>query len=472
MLMMDQVCKFTASTLLALSLSACMITDIPEVADSDVPDAWQGPLIDDAQIWPDNEWWQSFNNEELNTLIIQVQENNLDLANNQRNLELAQLNLREAGFNLLPIPVVNVGTGAIYSDSSASGSSTPSVPLELSAGFTYNDILSKPSTYNKAQAEYDSRVAQVADTALNTLGTASSTYFQLLLIRDRIEASIQNVENAEEIGKIAQARVEAGMVVEIESLQQQIAIDRERANLESLKQTDLSARASLALLLGRSVQGFDVSGQTLQNIDVPTVQPGLPSELLRRRPDLVQAEASLRGATANVDLVRTNFFPQISLTGSASASSTSLSELVSSPDSVLNISANLVQTLLDNGQRFRNMDQAKLNMESSLASYRKVVISAFNDIEVQLSNIEVLEKLGLVAFKNLGAAEESFRIAQLRYEEGVADYQTALIAQNTLFTTRNSYLDNKLLQLNAIVGLYQSLGGGWKAGEEIYQEEN
>jgi len=221
------------------------------------------------------------------------------------------------------------------------------------------------------------------------------------------------------------------------------------------------------LLQGRSVQGFDITGQSLLSIQVPSVKPGLPSELLQRRPDLVQAESTLRSANANVAIVRTDLFPQISLTGNASASSTALSELVSSPDTVMNISANLVQTLLDNGQRFRNIDQAKLTLENNLANYRKTVIGAFNEVEVLLSNIQVLQAQGVTAFNNLGAAEESFRIAQARYAEGVADYQTVLQTQNTLFTTRNSWLDNKLLQLNAAVGLFQALGGGWESDQQV-----
>jgi outer membrane protein TolC len=188
--------------------------------------------------------------------------------------------------------------------------------------------------------------------------------------------------------------------------------------------------------------------------------------LLHQRPDLVQAEANLRSTTANVDIVRTDFFPQISLTGNVNASSTSLIELVSSPDAALNITANLIQTLLDNGQRSRNLAQARISMESSLSDYRKALLGAFNEIEVLLSNIQLLEALGKVAFENLGAAEESFRIAQVRYKEGVTDYQTVLVSQNTLFSTRNAYLDNKLLQLNAMLGLYQALGGGWQAEAE------
>ncbi len=466
--MMSRIRSFVFPLACMVSLASCTLTELPQLAEADVPEDWQGPVVEEATIWPETDWWNSFNDEELSTIIAQVQENNLDLENNRRNLESAQIALREAGFNLLPTPLVSLGTGASYNETRVDGvntSSSPNEPFRLGANFTYNDILSKPATYNRAVADYDFRVAQVADVALNTLGTAASTYFQLLLTRDKVEASLQNVENAEAIYRIAQARVNAGVAVPIEALQQQIALERERNNLRSFIQNDLATRSSLALLLGRTLQNFDVAGQSLQSIEVPLVKPGLPSELLVRRPDLVQAEANLRSARASVDIVKTDLFPQISLTGGINASSTSLSELVSDPDTILTINANLIQTLLDNGQRFRNIDQARITMENSLNNYRRAVIGAFNEVEVLLSNIELLEAQGVVAFQNLEAAEEAFRIAEVRYQEGVADFQTVLIAQNTLFSTRNSYLDNKLLRLNTITGLFQALGGGWQAEE-------
>ena len=124
-----------------------------------------------------------------------------------------------------------------------------------------------------------------------------------------------------------------------------------------------------------------------------------------------------------------------------------------------------MQLLLDNGARRRDIEQAKISLESGLANYRRAVLGAFNEVEVALSNIQLLEAQAEVAASSLGAAEEAFRIAQARYEEGVADYQTVLQAQNTLFSTRNSFLDNKLQRLNAILSFYQALGGGWSPGE-------
>jgi len=466
---MNPKAAYTIGLLFAipLVLSGC-VSKLAPLPAADVPVGWEAPVNAQAPMWPKRDWWNNFEDPELTTLISSVQTSNLDLANVKRNLDSAQISLREAGYNLLPTPVVTIGTGAITSEVRNSPllgdkSTGTNQPLTLNAGFTYNDILSKPAIYDKALADYSGRVAQAGSLALTTLGTAASTYFQLLLIRDKVVAARQNLSNAEAIGAIAQARFDAGVAVQIESLQQQIAIENARNSLRSLQQNDLSARAALALLQGRNVQRFNINSKSMLDIKVPSVQPGIPSDLLRRRPDLVLAEATLKSSNANLTIVHNSLFPQISLTAAGSVSSTALSTLVASPTSSLTISASLLETLLDNGQRFRNIDQARITLENNLTSYRKSVLAAFNDVEVQLSNIQLLESQNLTAFNNLHAAEESFREAQARYGEGVTDYQTMLQSQNTLFTARNSWLDSKLLQLNAAVGLYQALGGGWEA---------
>ena len=464
--------KARLAALLSLSvaaLSGCALqSEVPPLDQSDVPAAWLAPVTSDAMVWPAVNWWESFGDSELTTLITEVQAGNFDLANNQRNLQAAQINLREAQFNLLPRASLTIGTGASYSDIRVDGvqnSGSAGSPFDVAGSISYTDILSKPAVYTQALADYDSRAAQVADVALNTLGTSASTYFQLLLLRDKTTAARQNVANAEAIAEIANARVAAGVAVPIEALQQQIALQRERASLSSLLQSDLAARASLALLSGRGVQGFDIAGQTLANIAVPKVQPGLPSELLLRRPDLVQAEAQLRSTVAGLDIARSDFFPSISLTGGLNTSSTSLSELVISPDVYFRSSAAILQTLLDTGQRTRTVERTRLTLGSSLSTYRRTVLAAFNEIEVLLSSMQLQTEQVNVAQQNLSAAEESFRIAQVRYEEGVTEFQTVLTSQNTLFSSRNAYLDSKLQQLNTAVSLYQALGGGWQFAE-------
>ena len=466
-------CAAAARGVLAAALAAlagCATMAPPPLEEGDVPAGWLGPVYNDAAVWPNTDWWNNFNDAELSAFIEEVKTTNLDLANNRRNLEAAQLTLREAGLARWPNPQIEIGDGTSFASTRVDGATVSSgnIPedTQVVASAVFSGVLTKPATYARDVTDYESQLAQAADVAMNTLGTATSTFFQLLLIRDRIVAARQNLENAEVIGRIAQARLDAGVSVPIDTLQQQIQIEQQRTALESLVQSDFAARASLALLVGRHVQGFDIEGQTLQNVEVPRVQPGLPSELLARRPDLYQAELDLRAAAISVTIARRSLFPQISLTSSATASSAALTDIVSSPSlTTFGISASLVQTLLDNGARRRDIERARIFVESGLASYRRAVLGAFNEVEVALSDIRLLESQAEVAASSLDAAEEAFRIAQVRYEEGVADFQTVLQAQNTLFSTRNAFLDNKLQRLNAILSFYQALGGGWQPGD-------
>jgi NodT family efflux transporter outer membrane factor (OMF) lipoprotein len=448
-------------------LCGCAATPLPELPAEDVPTTWQ-KSASSTDDWPNSDWWNNFQSAELSDVIALVEQKNFNLQNNERNLRLAQLALRDAGFDLLPTPVVDLGAATNYfgskvGDGDFNGSASES--FDLGIGFVYSDILSKPAKYDAAKARYESTLALLADTRLNTLGTAASTYFRILLLRDRIEAAQQNVENAEAIAKIVSARVNAGTVNQVSLLQQQIAVQRERNNLSSLIQDEYEARAALALLVADSVQDFNVSATTLDDVLVPGIQPGLPSSLLNRRPDIVQAEANLKLSRADVDLARLAYLPNISLTGSVRLVSDSLGDLLGDGTTTVSASAGLVQLILDDGSRGRNVERQRLELESALANYRETVIAAFNDIDVSLGNIELLRALGEVAAEDLKRAEESFRIAEARYREGVDDFQTVLISQNQLFDTRNSYFDNKLAQLNAAIAFYQSLGGGWQAEE-------
>ena len=448
-----------------LVVSACAQTPLPELLASDVPTEYQGAGPENVA-WPESDWWRSFETDELVSVIKSVEERNLVLANNERNLRLAQLALRDAGFDLLPTPIVDVGGSRSYSGSEVSnGTYTDggTESFDISARFSYTDILSKPGQWDAAKGRFDSSVAQVADVRLNTMGTAASTYFRVLLLRDRIAAAEQNVKNAEAITTIIEARVDAGTVNKIDLLQQRITLQREKNQLRSLRQDDFAAQAALALLLAENVGDVKVVATTLADVVVPKVAPGLPSALLTRRPDIVQAEANLRVSRANVDLARLAYFPNISITGSAGLISDSLGSLVDGGDLVANSTASISQLLLDNGARGRNVERTRLQLESSLAEYRETVLAAFNEIEVSLGYIELLGALAEVAAEDLKRAEEAFRIAEVRYREGVEGFQTVLTSQDALFAAREASLDNKLARLNAVIAFYQSLGGGWSA---------
>ncbi len=431
--------------------------------DGDVPPDWGDTAIGQ---WPSAKWWESFGSAELSSIIQLVEERNLDLKNAERSFRQAQLALIDAGFDLYPTPIVDFNAGASYSGSEWSGdgegfSDRHAESARLGLGVAYADVLSKPYRYNLAEATYESAATQLASTLLNIRVLAASTYFRILFARDQIEAARQNLQTAEFIERITLARVDAGILTPIDALQQQIQVQRQRNAVAQLRQEEYAARAALAIMVAEPVRNFDVQATTLADLETPTVAPGLPSELLVRRPDIVQAELSLRQARANVGIARNALLPSISLTGSTSNASDSLRDLTSDNSFSVSLSASLAQNVFDFGRRGRARESAQLQMESTLASYRQTVIRAFNDIQIVLGNIELLDSLNQIALEDLKRAEESLRITEVRYREGVIEYHRVLTAQDFLYSARNNVLGNKRAYLNAIVNLYLALGGGW-----------
>jgi multidrug efflux system outer membrane protein len=249
--------RLSSLFLAPLLLASCARTPVPELEPGDVPENWQGPVDATADVWPEIDWWLNFGSDELVEIIEEVKANNFDYANNLRNLRSAQIQFEEAGFQLWPTPSMSISTNASTSvartDSGIGNTSGGSSgPFNVSASLSFSGILSKPINYDRAINSYESQLVSVAETAMNTMGTAASAYFRLLFLRDQIEATRFNLEVATQVLEYTQARVEAGVEIPINLLDQQIQVDNTRNSLTSQLQADFEARAALALLRGRS----------------------------------------------------------------------------------------------------------------------------------------------------------------------------------------------------------------------------
>ncbi|MDE0450303.1 MAG: TolC family protein [Gammaproteobacteria bacterium] len=449
----------TAPVLLVALLAGCASTPLPELPADDVPDGWHGATRDEA--WPARDWWPAFDSGELLDLIERVRANNLELANTERILRTAELALIDAGLDRFPSLTIDAGARQSYAgtrprdgDYTDGGSDA----VDLTVGVDYSDVLARRPRFAAATARYESSLARAADARLRIVAAAAAGYFRILLLRDRIAAGQQNLAHAEAIERIVRARVDAGTALASEGLRQRIVVRRQANALRTLELDVLRARASLALMVGESVWDFDVEGQTLADLAVPAVAPGLPSDLLLRRADIVQAEAALREARADVDLARLKFLPRISLTGGGGLASTETAATVGA-------TASLALQIFDLGRRGRGLEASRLRLESMLDDYRRTVIGAFNDVEVALADIDLLGSLGEVLAEDVVLAEESLRIVEARYREGVQEFEALLGAQDTLYGARNALLDNKLATLLAVIDIYTALGGGWRRAD-------
>jgi outer membrane protein, multidrug efflux system len=441
----------------ALALAACATTSpVPQRAASDVPTAFEQPVAEAAPIWPKPDWWRGFGSEELDSLIAATQGGNLNVAAAETRILQADARVREVGSALLPTVSIGGDTNL------RSGSNATPTGISLGASYEFDFWGRNRSLLRAAEASNRATRADRETVALTAVSATASTYFQLLSLRERLEISRLNLENAQAVLAVTEARVRNGIASPLELAQQRQTIAGQQAQIPQLEQQELETRAALALLLGRPPEGFDVTARDLASIVAPGVAPGLPSELLVRRPDVVTAEANLEGANANLAAARAALLPSISLTGSAGASSGTLTGLATNPLFAASIGLSIAQTIFDAGRREAVTDEARAREQELLLSYRGTIITAFSEVETTLGSIANLDEQVMFETEQVAQSETAFNIAQARYREGVDDFLIVLDAQRSLYSARDQLQQTRLQQLLSLVALYKALGGGWE----------
>ncbi|HUJ46436.1 MAG TPA: efflux transporter outer membrane subunit [Rhizomicrobium sp.] len=456
---------------LAVALAACQ-TEVPQVlAPKYVPSNFSSPTVSNAQIWPAAEWWKSFNSDEMTGFVASAQTDNLDMAAAAARVLEAEQQTDIARSALFPTIDLegNAQRGkssTTFADPITHKTITQSVTgnnFSLTGNATYEIDLWGKARANLRSADELLKASQYAQevVALTTVSAVATTYLDVLALRERIEIAHQNEDAAKRILTIVQAKVANGVSSRLDLAQQQAVLAAVQSAIPPLEEQEREARYALAILLGRVPEGLVVEAKNLNGIAVPTVAPGLPSELLRRRPDVAEAEANLASAHANVDAARAAFFPDLSLTGSGGVTSSTLGSLFKNGAFGWGIGASLLQTIFDGGLLASQYDLTKAQQEELVATYRSTVLNALSDVETTLGQVSSLADEERYKRDQVNASAEAFRISELQYREGVTDLLNLLTAQQTLFTAQDELVQIKLARIQADVGLFKALGGGW-----------
>jgi NodT family efflux transporter outer membrane factor (OMF) lipoprotein len=300
-----------------------------------------------------------------------------------------------------------------------------------------------------------------ADTVRLTLTTGvAATYFQLLATRERLDIARDNLATAERVLKVVDARYRNGVATQLDLSQQTTAVLNQRAALIPLEVTERQTVSALALLIGRVPQGFGVAEDKFEELRVPAVGAGLPSELLTRRPDLAAAEAQLAAADANVAAARAALLPSISLSTSGGLATAALLSLAD-PTHVLSIGLSLAQTLFDGGQKRAQVGIEQSQRRILVETYGSAVRTALKEVDDALGNADSGLRLESAQQQTVEQAQRSLRLAEVRYREGVGDLLSVLDAQRSLFSAQDQLAQARLTRLTASLDLFKALGGGW-----------
>jgi NodT family efflux transporter outer membrane factor (OMF) lipoprotein len=219
---------------------------------------------------------------------------------------------------------------------------------------------------------------------------------------------------------------------------------------------------ALAILIGKVPEQVEVAPSTLTALTVPAVAPGLPSELLIRRPDVQEAEAQLVAANANVKAARAAFFPSITLTAEGGFESTMLHTLFNPASALYSVGASITQPIFTGGRLEGTLEQQKARYDELVHDYRKAVISAFSDVENALIAMRKTEEQLRLEEIAVTTARGSYEISVAQLRAGIVDLLTVLNTQSALFQAETTLAQVRLTRTQAIVQLFQALGGGWQ----------
>jgi NodT family efflux transporter outer membrane factor (OMF) lipoprotein len=463
---------------LAVVLGGCA-TQPPQVLTPQlIPKRFVEPSPQTARVWPRARWWRRFDSPQLSRLIERAQLSNRDLAAAAARIQEARAEVtiqRSALFPQLDLQAsaerIGEGSGALSSNVQGQ----PSLTLNsfgLNGTAIYSPDVWGLARDNLRSAEEGVNSARFAKQALALTVTAdvADAYFNILALRAETVITKDDIAAIDAILNVVKVKVKAGTVSQLDLAQEQAQVESVRAQLPGLRQQEIAERAALAVLIGVLPENVRLGTERAQPIHVPTVRPGLPSALLLRRPDVAQAEANLAAAHANLQAARAAFLPQFALTGSAGFSSAAVNALLHGPSFLWDAGAQLVQTIFDGGRLIGQDDLAYATQKALVATYENAILNAYADVETALGQVRNAEQEETHLRDEVAAARQAFRIGELQYREGTAGLLTVLQTQQTLFAARNQVVQARLAHRQAVVHLYEALGGGWEEpGEDRTQ---
>lgn len=466
--------RFLSGAILALPLflGACNLGPDYKQPTVETPEAWQYAPVKENPQPVKSEWWKAFNNAELDRLEQTAIANNQDVKAAVARIAQARAQAKVAGAPLYP--TLSLGGGGVKSKGSdvvgptgttvTGGGTSPSTT-------TYDAILSTSYEFDfwgKNAAAADAANQRVVssiydrDTVMWTLQSdVATTYFQILAARDRLRLARTTLENAENILRFLETQYRAGSLSILEVSQQRSAVAAQRAQIPALQQSERESIAALAVLLGQMPQTLKIDAQTLHETRPPAIEPGLPSTLMERRPDIQKAESDLRASNKDIVSAHAARFPSITLTGQGGSQAVQLGMMFGPGSALYSIAASITAPIFMGGQLQGQEELTKAQFQELAEAYQKAVISAFRDAEVALSATETSSLQYAESKEALLQAREAYRVSELRYRRGVSDFLSVLNSQVQVTSSEDAEVQADLLRFNAVVSLYKALGGGW-----------
>ncbi|MEM6159743.1 efflux transporter outer membrane subunit [Erwinia sp. P6884] len=446
---------------LAAILSGCA-TEVEKAPRSlPIPDAWRQQVGPSAPVEAD--WWRSFGDANLNRLVDQALRNNLDILTARSRVDQYRAELRAATGDNFPTLDAGVAATRARSLSAVTGQPNEGAVFQglLQANYDVDLWGARRSSIDAADASLAAQRAAASAAELTVASSVASGYMTLISLDEQLRVTLATLASRADSLKLARRQFETGYTSKLEWLQSESEYQTAKAQLPVLQHQIARQENALSILVGMNPR--QIARQSQFDRVAPQKLPSvLPSELLQRRPDIVQAENLLLASDASLAASRARLLPSINLTASGTLQSGVLHQLVDNPFRLWSLGGSVLAPLLNREALTAQVDIAMASRNQALYGYEKVVRNAFSEVNDDLDAINRYQQQLTELQKQEEVVSEALRIARNRYRNGYASYLDELDAQRLLFNTQLNVVQVKNNLLLAQIDLYRALGGGWR----------
>jgi len=410
-------------------------------------------------------WWKAYGDPVLDGLLGQV-------ALSNQNVLAAEAQYREAQA-AVPIAKADyypqVGSQPEFTRSRTTGSganlagggrSLYTLPATLSWEIDLWGSIRRNVEENVATAQ--ASAAQLANATLSYQAALAQDYFSLRGYDDLIALLERTVASYEKYLAITKNRYASGVASEADVVQAEAQLQTAKVTLDENRLTRQQYEHAIAVLVGKAPAAFHLDSSPLRAVP-PATPPGVPTDLLERRPDIAQQERATAAANAAIGVATAAYYPSLTLGASAGFESTTLGDLFKAGSFVWSVGPSLAQTIFDAGRTHAQVYRARAAYDAQVATYRQTVLTAFQQVEDGLAGLARLEAEADAEGKAVAAARKSLEITTNQYRAGTASYLDVITTQNTALSAEQSLASIAIRRMTTSVSLVQALGGGWSA---------
>jgi NodT family efflux transporter outer membrane factor (OMF) lipoprotein len=440
-------------------------------------DGWKQAQPGDATL--KGNWWEIFNDTQLNALEEQVNVSNQNIAAAAANFLAARALVRQTRAQYYPTisanPTITNSRPSLGQFGGVSGVSSASSPAFKLQSFTDYSLAFDASwvpdfwgkirnTFLSNAAAAQAGAADLENIRLTAQAEVAVNYFEIRT-QDRLKDLFdQTVAAYRDSLEVTQLQFNAGIASDEAVAQAETQLESTEAQDTALGIARAQFEHAIAMLIGQPASAFSLPQAPLE-ANPPAIPFGLPSQILERRPDVASAERLMAQANAQIGLATAAYYPTVTLSGSAGFSNTSPTDWFTWPSRFWSAGPALAETLFEGGLRRATVQQFRASYDRSVANYRQTVLTAFQQVEDNLASLRILSQEIRQQDTAVNSAQRNLQLAQQRYQAGIDPYLNVITAQTTLLTNQQTAVNLRRDQMTASVQLIEALGGGWDAAQ-------